>query len=270
MLGHLRSICSDVLSDLDDLEQRDYDADARLVRGEEAMFVSPDRINAGSPVIAAINSINNLPEIGGRAAAAHKISWYAIAFGQGEDLTLFVRRRIEQFAGRTRLIGLAGDSLHPSPSPVLIFDFEIDLVVRREGIVAFNERAFEGLIRAPQDVQAELVDNIDSIAEALPIHTDTIEALKDRALKRPMIRRKLRSIIERGHLRDIQITDIAKRLKEQGFQRKLYIAKGELQFDMRHALLFLRFLDEGTWLGAFSRTLYASDGKSPVTQGTKD
>lgn len=270
MLTQLRDVCVDVLSRIEEMESRDYDPDARLSLGEEVMYVGPEHINSESQIYDVIEQLDETDEIGGRAAAAHKVSWYAIAFGEGDDLTLFIRKRLEQVNGESRLIGLAGDALRPSTRPVMIFDRNIDLIVRAEGVAAFNERAFEGLIRSPEDVAEELKSNVDRVSAYLPFAEETVADLKSRGLKRPMLRKKLRSIAERGHLHGVTVNRIEEELERQGFDPDLFIEDDALTFDMRHAMLFLRFLDEGTWLGAFSNTLYASDGKSPVTEGATD
>lgn len=270
MLTALRDICGDVLIRIDEMESRNYDPDARLAVGEELMYVGPEHINSDSQIYDVIAQIDESDEIGGRAAASHKVTWYAIAFGEGDDLTLFIRKRLEQVNGESRLIGLAGDALRPSSRPIMIFDRTIDLIVRPEGVVAFNERAFEGLIRSPKDIAEELESNVERVSADVPFADETVADLKSRGLKRPMLRKKLRSIAERGHLHGVTVNRIAEELERQGFDPDLFIEDDLLKFDMRHAMLFLRFLDEGTWLGAFSNTLYASDGKSPVTEGATE
>lgn len=267
----LRAICQDALRSIDDREMRDYESDARLNKKEQGMWVESARINEESVLVHVIERVATVDEVTATSAASHRLLFHAIGFFEGDDLTLFVRRRFKQIeTGRKgKLVGLAAESLRAVKNPIIVFDEVIDFIWRTEGIVAFDESAFDGLLRDPQDIEKELSDNLDALAMSLPFNDETLEALHEHGLKGTMLRKKIRSLTERPYLKNVSLRDIRSKMKAQGFEPAHYINSGKLQFEMARALTLFRFLAEGTWNGIFSGTLYGADGQATIPDEMK-
>lgn len=267
----LRNICLGALDSIDEREMRVYDSDARLNKKEQGMWVESERINEDSVLVHVIERVHNVDEITATSAASHRLLFHAVGFFEGDNLTLFVRRRFKQFetGAKGQTLGLASESLKPVKKPIIVFDDVVDFIWRTEGIVAFDEGAFDGLLRDPGDIAKELDDNLDAIASSLPFDDDTMEALHDHALKGTMLRKKVRSLAERGYLKDVTVSDIRSKMKGQGIEPKHYIQNGKVRFDMARALTLFRFLAEGTWNGIFTGTLYGSDGQAQIPDEMK-
>ena len=271
MLAPLRGICTKSLASIETREMRTYDSDARLNKNEQGMWIDSSRINEDAVLVSIIDDVPNANEITATAAASQTLLFHAIGFFEGDDLTLFVRRRFKQFqTGRKdKTIGLASEALKPLEKPIIVFDGIVDFIWRTEGIVAFNEDAFDGLLRDPEDIEAELDKNLDAIASSLLFDDDTMSELHDHGLKGTMLRKKVRSLAERPYLKSVTVNDIKVKMKSQGIDPRHYIAKNKMKFEMRRALTLFRFLSEGTWNGIFTGTLYGADGHAQIPDELK-
>jgi hypothetical protein len=264
----LRSICEKTLDSISHREMRAYDSDARLNRAEQGIWVESDRINEDAVLVNLIDRIPTINEITATAAASHRLLFYAIGFSEGDDLTLFVRRRFKQFqtGAKDKTIGLAAEALKPITKPIIVLDGIVDFIWRTEGIVAFDERAFDDLLRDPEDIAEELDDNLETISASLPFDDDTMLALHEHGLKGTMLRKKIRSLAERDYLRNVSVPEIRAKMKAQGIEPKHYVRAGKLRFEMARALTLFRFLAEGTWNGVFTGTLYGADGQARIPE----
>jgi hypothetical protein len=264
----MRRFATDALERAADLEQIAYDPDARIERGEQVLLVSADKVNDEADIYDVVENLPNYTKLDARRLVDVPTRIYGVAFGTtSEERMLFLRRRkVDSIAaGGGQLIAPAGDALDAIDTPGLVIDRTFDLIIFPEGVAAFDHQAFEKLVRVPADVSAELRKNADAVALQVPFAPGILDALVARGEKGPMIRRKLRSIVERDHLNGVTIGEIRRALSAQGRAPKDYIKKSMLTFDITEALFVLRFLDEGTWRGWKTNTLYAAGGRSVVT-----
>jgi hypothetical protein len=268
MRDELHAIAMTALQRADDLEQVDYDPDSRIERGEEVLMVADDAVNDESVIYDIVERLEKLKRIDARLLAEQRTVLYAVAFGTTpEDRIVFVRRkRVETFgADGGWIVGIAEDTLRVVREPAIVIDRIFDLIVFPAGVVAFDHQAFEKLVKDPADVSAEMRSNAEAVAEKVPFAAGLIDKLVARGETRPMIRRKLRSIVERRHLDGVRMKEIRGALRAQNRKPSDYVNRDdELDFDIADALFVLRFLDEGTWLGWRSKTLYAAGGRSVV------
>ena len=265
MRDELRAIAMTALQRADELEQLAYDPDAALRVGEQVMLVPDESLNDESVVYEIIDRLEKLERIDARLLVEEPTVLYAVAFGTTpEERIAFIRRkRIDTFgAGGGWIVGIAEDTLRVVRQPAIVIDRTFDLIAFPEGVVAFDHAAFEKLLKDPADVYAELRKNAKSVANKVPFGKGIVDALVARGETGPMIRRKLRSIVERKHLDGVAIGEIRAALKAQNRKPSDYIKNNKLDFPMSEALFVLRFLDEGTWLGWRSKTLYVASGRS--------
>jgi hypothetical protein len=267
MQSELIAIAVTMLQRAAEYEQVDYDPDARIERGEQVLLISSANVDDGGIIYDIVDRLHNLKYLDARTLIDTPTTSYGIGFGTtADERILFVRRkRLDSITAGGKLFAIAGDMLRPVKEPGLVIDRTFDLIVFPEGVVAFDHQAFEKLVRDPADVSAELRKNAQAVAKIIPFAPGLIDALVARGEgNRPMIRRKLRSIVEVKHLDGVTIAEVRAALKAQGKSPTHYIKKDKMDFAMADALFVLRFLDEGTWRGWRSKTLYAAGGRSVV------
>jgi hypothetical protein len=267
MAAEMLGIAMTALQHADDYDPIEYDPDHRIARGtEEVLLVPLNRVDDDSVVFDIVQSLDSLTDIHAREMVEIRTKMYGVAFGTTpEQRIVFVRlKRIEGITADGKLFAIAGDTLRAIKQPGMVIDRAFDLIVFPQGIAAFDSVTFERLVKDPKDVSAELLKNARTVAKDVPFAPGLLKKLIARGQDKPMIRRKLRSIVERNHLSGVTISEIKKALRRQGKVPSDYVNGDKLDFDMSDAMFMLGFLDEGTWRGWRSNTHYAAGGRSVV------
>lgn len=267
MEAEMRSIAMTALDHADNYEQIEYDPDHRIVRGEEVLLVPDDSIDDESYVYDIVERLDALDDLHAALLIETPTKMYGVGFGATPDeRILFVRRKhMDTITADGKLFAIAGgDTLRPIKQPGVILDRVFDLIIFPEGIVAFDSVTFERLVKDPEDVAEELRSNAKAVAKFVPFAPGLIDELVARGESKPMIRRKLRSIVERKHLVGVTMNEIKFALKKEGEKPSTYITNDKLDFGMESAMFVLGFLDEGTWRGWRSNTHYSAGGRSVV------
>ena len=103
--------------------------------------------------------------------------------------------------------------------------------------------------------------NAKAVAKFVPFAPGLLDKLVARGENKPMIRRKLRSIVERKHLVGVTMNEIKTALKKEGEKPSEYIKIDKLDFGMESAMFVLGFLVRapGGWR---SNTHYTAGGRS--------
>ena len=267
MQDELLAIAMTTLEHADNYEQLEYDPDHKIMRGsDEVLLVPLDNVDDESIVFEVVAKFDDLKDLHARTMVKTKTRMYGIAFGTTpEDRILFVRqKRVDGITAGGKLFAIAGDTLTAVKQPGMVIDRSFDLIVFPDGIAAFDSVTFNKLVKDPADVSAELLENAKKVAAQVPFAPGLMKKLVARGEDKPMIRRKLRSIVERKHLVGVTMGEIKKALRDEGETASHYITKDKLDFEMSEAMFVLGFLDEGTWLGWRSKTHYAAGGRTVV------
>ena len=271
MEAEMRAIAMTALDHADNYEQIAYDPDNRIARGEEVLLVPADSVDDESEIYDIRVKLDNLDDLHASRLIETPTKIYGVGFGTTtEDRILFVRRKhMDTITADGRLYAIAGgDTLRPIKQPGVVLDRIFDLIIFPDGIAAFDSVTFEQLVKDPEDVAAELRANAKAVARYVPFSPGLIDKLVARGEKKPMIRRKLRSIVERKHLVGVTTDEIKTALKKEGKKPSAYFTKDpkdkkdKLDFGMDEAMFVLGFLDEGTWRGWRSNTHYTAGGRS--------
>ena len=273
MQNEMRKIATSAIEMAASLDHVEYDPDHRIVRGEQVLLVPDNKVNDESDVFDIVENLDSLVDLHAIQLVDTPIKMYGLGFGTTPDKRiLFVRRKpMGTITAAGKLIAIAGgDALRAIKQPGVIIDRVFDLIVFPQGIVAFDSLTFEQLVKDPADVSAELRKNANDVAKFIPFASGKLKELIARGEKKPMIRRKLRSIVERNHLVGVTINEIKSALKAEVGSSSKYVTKDvkdmkeKLDFNMSDAMFILEFLDEGTWRGWRSKTHYAAGGRSVV------
>lgn len=81
-------------------------------------------------------------------------------------------------------------------------------------MIALNQAHYESLFRETPALQQQIPQWVDSIHSHVPIASDGAKLLAERASTDGRLRRRLRSIAERGHLEQVTIERIRQHLNE--------------------------------------------------------
>lgn len=228
MQSELLGIAMTSLDHADSYDQLEYDPDHRVSRGsKEALLVAVADVNDESTVFDIVERLDTLDDLHAKTLVETPTQMYGIGFGTtAEERILFVRKkRVEGITADGKLFAIAGDTLRPVKQPGMLIDRAFDLIVFPEGIVAFDSFTFEQLVKDPDDVVAEMKKNAKTVAKSVPFMPGLLDKLVARGENKPMIRRKLRAIVERDHLAGVTMPEIKTALKEQGKTPINYISK---------------------------------------------
>ncbi|MGZ8795056.1 MAG: hypothetical protein ACXW0F_10510 [Gaiellaceae bacterium] len=89
--------------------------------------------------------------------------------------------------------------------------------------------------------------------------------LAEKARGNNRLRRRLRAIHERGHLREVDIEAVRNHIREVGLSEEELIADDELVVDEADPMTLLYLLNEDFFSGVLTTSGFRSERKSPRT-----
>ncbi|MDP9232193.1 MAG: hypothetical protein M3O73_05420 [Actinomycetota bacterium] len=104
---------------------------------------------------------------------------------------------------------------------------------------------------------------VGAIADHLPLAGEGAAVLEEKAMKSSRLRRRLRSIYERGHFADVDIERVRAHVRELGLEEADFIAGNELVVDEADPMTLLDLLNEDLFTGGMSELGFRRDRKSP-------
>jgi hypothetical protein len=262
--AHLRSAAQKTVEIVNARELRAYTPDMQL-EDEEAISVVDPELIGDSPVAEVVLpttppqlvSAQSLPKRALRLYAVHVCS------EDGEPLA-FVRKSNPHRALRAgHIFTMLGDSLTPIGGPVFGLDPFFDMVVCEQGVIALNQAHYELLFRETPVLQQQIPQWVDSIHSLVPIAADGAKLLAERASTDGRLRRRLRSIAERGHLEQVTIERIRQHLKEADLSEQDFLDGDQLRYDDANPFGLVYMLNEDFFCGGLTDTAFRSDRKSP-------
>ncbi len=161
-----------------------------------------------------------------------------------------------------RLLSVLGESLDRLDQPVFIFDERFDLILTPEGLVILNTTGFEQLFRDVAVLRVAIPRWIGSITDKLPMDESSRQELEELAADNTRVRRRLRSLYERGYLKKVSIAALRREMRNQGLKPADFIKAGKLVVDRARAQALLEVLNEDLFTGGLSGTPYRVDRKS--------
>jgi hypothetical protein len=266
MQEQLRAIAQESLARIERLEMSEYAGPTGLIAGEEGLYVPANRLNADADFLHLLALPDELEELDSEELVDQSMSFYAIAVGADlGDRTFFVRKRLRTLQASHLLIARIATTLRPIQSNVLYLDRTIDFILRPEGAVVFEARAFEMYVQDPEDIAKQMDADLETIQEALPIESDTLEALKQKGRAGALVRRRIRAIAESEYLEGVTMATLRDAFRRLGKDPSKYIHRNELRFSMEQAPFVLKVLDESAWVGQFSNRLLSTNAKRVET-----
>lgn len=262
MADDLRIIAQQALDLIANIDMAEYDGPTVISHGEEGVWVPANRLNENSAIFAMLKSSDDLDLLTARDLEGRSLSFYAIGFGSDEDdRAFFVKRQARQYQATSQILAVLRGPLRPLRASVIALERNTDFILCDEGAVVFETRAFEKYVQDPEDVEAELDENLDAVGAQLPFDDETLEALKELGRKGTMLRLRVRSILGRDHFGELDISKVRAEFRRLKIPTRKFISDGRLKFPMKSAQLVMKILDESAWRGGFSDNLYTTNSR---------
>src|SRR5205823_193617 len=115
--------------------------------------------------------------------------------------------------------------------PIFLLNPSFDLAITGQGIVVLDEGAFELLYRDTPLVREAAAGWIGDLATHLPMDDEDRAGLVARAERDSRLRRRLRAITERGHLRTVSLDDIRIEIRRQQLTEDRFIQADRLAWE---------------------------------------
>lgn len=260
---HLRAAARETLEVLQTAELVPYTPETVIEPGE-AVYVRDDALVAESPVTAAVLPDAPPDLLRARTLPERSLLLYAVNMDTDQGPVAFVRKRNPQAVTRAgRMYALLGNALTSIEQPVFALEAGFDLLVGEHGVIATDINVFELLFRETDAVLARIPDWVAGIAAHLPLAGNGAEVLAEKARSNSRLRRRLRAIDERGHLRDVGIEAVRRHIQELGLAEDELIAGGEILVDDADPATLLYLLNEDFFTGGLTSSRFRSERKAP-------
>jgi hypothetical protein len=260
---HLRSACERTLERVSSREPRSYTPDMQLEEEEVLIANDPDLV-ADSPIAAIVLPTEPLPVIGAGSLPSRPLQFYAVRIRINGGEIAFVRKANPRTPAKAgRMFALLGNTLTRIGGPVFGLDDYFDLIVTEDGVLALSQAYFELLFRETPALQQRIPEWVAAIDEHIPLAGDGAARLAERARTDGRLRRRLRSIAERGHLPGVTLERVRRHLAEAGLPEERFLDGDELRYDDENPFELIYLLNEDFFQGGLTDAAFRSDRKSP-------
>lgn len=261
--GHLRAACSRTVDRIRQRDLREYTADMHLEEEEALVAADPD-IVADSPLAEIVLPTGPLPLINAQSLPKRALQLYAVTIRVDGQGLAFIRKTNPRTPARAgRMFALLGDTLARIGGPVFGLDDHFDMIVAEQGVVALHQGIFELLFRNVPALQQRIPEWVGEIERAIPFAADGAQRLAERAGTDGRLRRRLRSIVERGHLATVTTDRLREHLRDAGLQEDQFLDGDKLRYDAANPFELVYLLNEDFFQGGLTDVAFRSDRKSP-------
>lgn len=258
----LRGICRATLDRLDQLDRRPWHPDAAN-ETDEYLSASIAQLGEDSQVLDIVNR-TEFDLLRADQLPSYSFLFYMLVVGPVDHRVSFIRKYNVRRGLRQRLVTVFTDMLNKVDSPLFTFDDGMDVVVDpTRGAAILGLSAFELLFRSSPEMLARTPEYVAEIADSLPISAASMQTLVDAAGTNVSINRRLRAIVERGHLQFVSMRQIEDEMKRHGIDPRDFIVDGKLTFDKAQSRDILKLLNEDLFRGGLTNQDFQVDRKSP-------
>jgi hypothetical protein len=139
-----------------------------------------------------------------------------------------------------------------------------DLVIGDSGAYALSVSAFEQIFAEADRLVADVGSWVNTIAKSLPMDPTQRDVLIQRCKDSSRLRRRLRSIENRGHIKRVTISKVRSHVKAMGLPVSHFVQKGKLVVDSANAGELLQILNEDLFRGGLTDDPFRSEAKEPM------
>jgi hypothetical protein len=261
---HLRVAVRNTIDRFREREARTYSPDMAL-EDEEALVTVDTELVADAPLATVVLPIAPLPLISAGSLPQRPMKMYAVTIrSEDQGFISFVRKASPQPTAKAgHLLGLLGDTLTRIGGPVFSLGDSFDLIVSEQGVMALDQRQFEILFRDTPALQARVPEWVAEIGSHVSFAGDGAQRLAARAQTDGRLRRRIRSIVERGHLKDVTLDKIRAHIAAAGLAESDILDNDKLVVDDANPFRVVYFLNEDFFQGGLTDSAFRSDRKSP-------
>jgi hypothetical protein len=241
-----------------------YTADAVFTPTEWAR-VGAKHVDPDSAVMKALAPLNY--RLASTDDLARQFLFFAYVAGPvGKEIVFVSKFNPNRGLRRKRVFRFLDDQLTEIEEPVLAFNpSEVDLVFVPGGeMAALDVGVFEFLLRDAPEIMAKTPKKVAALAATVPLAAGSDTVLTEVALRDSRARRRLLAIVERNHMKGVEIAAIRKALSDHGYKPAAFIQGGKVVVTNENAMTVLQILNEDVITGAFSKTRFAADRKAPA------
>lgn len=258
----LRAVCGATLQRLNTLAARPWHPDAAN-EPDEFFSASVAQLGEDSEVLMIarkqefdVLSANQLPR--------YNFLYYMLVVGPLNRRVSFIRKYNVRRGLRQRLVTVFNETLDKVTGPLFTFDDLIDVVIDPvNGVAILGLGAFEMLFRSSPEMIARTPGYVAEIAASLPISSSSMGTLTDAAQRNMSVRRRLQSIVGRGHLTAVSMDTIVEEMKRHEMDVDKFVVDGRLVFDRADARDVVKLLNEDLFRGGLTNQRFEVDRKSP-------
>ncbi|RNI25085.1 Kiwa anti-phage protein KwaB-like domain-containing protein [Flexivirga caeni] len=257
----LRSTADEVTSSLTDGVPYNPDSDQ-----EDATHVTTNRDDLlDTELIGQLKTGSSLP-LASDDELRRPLTCYAAVIGSGDDKTVFVRKMNPiRLATKSVLAILITGALTRLETPLFAFEDTFDVIITGDDVFALHQKPFEMLFRDSDAVLAKAGEWVETLTVSLPITTSSRDALLDAVRSNSVYRRKVHSILGRGHLASLTPAAIKSKMSEHGLDPDRLMPGDELDFKPENTRDLLQLLNEDFFTGDFTDAQYAASAKRTRT-----
>jgi hypothetical protein len=261
--AHLQSACLETIERIAGRELRPYTPDMNL-ENEEALVASGPEQTADSPLAEILLPTAPLALVSAQSLPRRSLQAYAALVQSNQGEIAFVRKTNPRTPAKAgRMYALLGNSLARIGGPVFALDDYFDMIVTEAGIVSLDQSYFELLFRDTPALQMRIPEWVQVIEQCIPLGGDGAALLAERARTDGRLRRRLRSIAERGHLASVTIERVREHIREAGLDEDRFLDGDTLRYDEDSPFDLVYLLNEDFFQGGLTDAAFRSDRKSP-------
>jgi len=262
---HLRKACATTIENFAEHEPREYYPDMQL-EDEEYLYLNDEQMIADSPVAEHILPTRQLQSVNSRTLPRRRIVLYAALLRDRDDMLAFVRRSNPRPGIRSGAIfGSLGNTLRKITRPVFTLDDHFELILDEAGLVSLSQNTFETLFREVPALQQRIPEWVQAIGRSgHPFAAGAAARLAERCKTDGRLRKRVRSIAERGHLDSVTLQRIREHIRQQEKDESDFLTDdGELILDDQDPFRLVYLLNEDFFKGGLTGEGFRSDRKAP-------
>jgi hypothetical protein len=270
----LRALCRAALRSVAALRPRPYAGSPQIEPDEEYLAVAVDELPPPPPrqlrrrkakdeLRSAVDDANETADLVRLVATAPRLEtctverirtgsflFYAIVFyaivvsdNAGQRFGFVKRWSVRRLAKEGRIWTQYDGGLRRLAEPDFIFEPDIDLIVAPDEIAVLNQLAFEPLLSDLHLIAETVPGEIKKLAQLVPFHPATKDALEHACKARPSLAKRLRRLNESGGLTVVDVKAVAKAVRRHHDDPKDFIDGQLVRFDAALAPAFLDLIE---------------------------
>lgn len=219
---------------------------------EEYLYAPRAKLDPQSQVLQALTP-EKFDELSAKEIPSKSLLFYAIVAGSGDDRLIFLRKQNPKTALERRTITFYRDRLEHFAGTLFIFDDKIDLVFDSKlNLSILSLGVFNLLFKSTPEMLKVIPEHVQGIAALLPMSESTMQFLTARATTDTRMRKRLDSIMDRNHLKNVTLEELRIEIERQGLDPDGFIIDGKLDVSKADIADMLKILNEDLFVGGLS------------------